>query len=292
MMPKVIKRLVIFVGLALIIAGVFLGMNRLQVLMNGDVHYYQHTKPTSTVDGAINLKTYSQQELTQLTKLTHGTKYTGNHSLDAVATRHVYQISGKNIRNFMGRDGVLQVHNESKMMTTPMVRDAAKFWNQVAGYQIIQVVASAKGSDEVIHDGKTKDKYIGGQQYNGTGIQFFPKNWKTKGFTATEDQDNREAVLIRELGHALGIPNLGGGKTGSAAGAVGYITPEVMSVWETGPNMLEANRTGIKSTPMDGAAVAMAGISWQRPRKLASWMLTTQKPVVVTYHAGKMTIDK
>jgi len=288
-MTKLTKRLVLLLGLALVVAGVFMGLNRLNASMTDDAHYYQRTKATNTVDGVINLKTYKQSELEQLTKITHGTKYTGNHSLDAVATRHVYKLGGKSIRNFVGSDGILQIHNESKMMTTPMVKDAAEFWNRVAGYDIVQVVDKPKASDEIIHDAKSQDKYIGGQQYDGTGMKFYPANWKKKGFTAAEDQINREAVLIRELGHALGIPTLGGGRTGGNAGAIGYITPEVMSVWETGPNMLPANRKGIRSTPMDAAAVALAGISWQHPRKLGAAVLKGQQ-VTVIYNSGQLSI--
>ncbi|NLR31901.1 hypothetical protein [Levilactobacillus tujiorum] len=288
-MAKFWRRLGLLVGLALVIAGVFAGMNRLHILMYGNSRYYQRTKPSSTTDGLVNRKLFSQGQLAQLTKLTHGTQYTGNTGLDAVATHYVYRQSEKNIRNFMGSDGVLQLYSESKMMRPAMVKDAAAFWNQVAGYRIVQVVDSAKASDEVIHDGKTKDKAVGGQQYNGTGIQFFPANWQTKGFSAREDLNNREAILIREIGHALGIPTLGGGKLGENAASVGYITSEVMGVWESGPNRLPANQKGIHSTRMDAAAVALAGISWQHPRRLATKVLTNQQPVVM-YNAGRLTV--
>ncbi|WP_334427169.1 MULTISPECIES: hypothetical protein [unclassified Levilactobacillus] len=282
---KLIKRLGFFAILALVIAGVSVGMTRMHILMFGNSRYYQHTKPYSTSEGQVNQKIYTKKTLKQLTTLTHGTRYTGNTGLDAVATRYTYHQAGKNISNFMGSDGVLQLYNESKLMTTPMVTDAANFWNQVAGRRVVQVVKTARVSDEVIHDGKTQAKYIGGQHYDGTGIEFFPANWISKGFTKTEDLDNREAVLIREIGHALGIPNLGGGKVGGNAAASGYITPEVMGVWETGPNVLPANQKGIKSTRMDAAALALAGISWQRPQRLASYVLSNRQ-IKVVYHAG------
>lgn len=289
-MAKFGRRLGLLMGLALIIAGVFAGMNRLHILMYGNSRYYQRTKPYSTTDGLVNRKLFSQAQLAQLTAMTHGTRYTGNTGLDAVATRYVYHQSGKNIRNFMGSDGVLQLYSESKMMRPAMVKDAATFWNRVAGYRIVQVVDSAKASDEVIHDGQTKDKAVGGQQYDGSGIQFFPANWQTKGFTAREDLNNREALLIREMGHALGIPTLGGGRLGENAGAAGYITTEVMGVWESGPNRLPANQKEIRSSQMDAAAIAMAGLSWQRPRRLAADVLTGKR-TVVTYHAGRLTVN-
>lgn len=288
-MTKFWRRLGWLAGLALVIAGVFGGMNRLHILMYGNRQYYQRTKPDSTTDGLVNRKLFSQSQLLQLTTLTHGTTYTGNTGLDDVATRYVYRQSGKSIRNFMGSDGVLQLYSESKMMRPAMVKDAATFWNQVAGYRIVQVVDSAKASDEVIHDGQTKGKSVGGQQYDGTGIQFFPANWQTKGFTARENLNNQEAVLIREIGHALGIPTLGGGRLGENASAVGYITTEVMGVWESGPNRLPANQKGIRSSQMDAAAVALAGISWQRPRRLATKVLTN-KQSIVTYDAGRLTV--
>lgn len=287
-MVKIVRRLGFLVILAVVVGGVFVGMTRMHVLMFGNPRYYQRTKPYSTSEGLVNQKIYHKNTLKQLTVLTHGTQYTGNTGLDVVATNYKYRQSGKNISNFMGSDGVLQLHNESKMMTTPMVQDAASFWNRVAGHRIVEVVGTAHESDEVIHDGKTQAKYIGGQHYDGTGIEFFPKNWVSKGFTTTEDLDNREAVLIREIGHALGIPNLGGGKVGGNAAAKGYITTEVMGVWETGPNVLPANRKGIRSSRMDAAAIALAGISWQRPQKLGESMLANQKQVA--YHDGHVTM--
>lgn len=289
-MVKIVKRLGFLAVLAVVVVGVFMGMTRMHILMFGNSRYYQRTKPYSTSEGLVNQKIYHKNTLRRLTVLTHGTQYTGNTGLDEVATHYKYHQAGKNISNFMGSDGVLQLYNESKMMTTPMVRDAASFWNQVAGHRVVEVVKTARASDEVIHDGKTQAKYIGGQHYDGTGMEFFPANWVSKGFTATEDLDNREAVLIREMGHALGIPNLGGGKVGGNAAAKGYITTEVMGVWETGPNVLPANRRGIRSSRMDAAAIALAGISWQRPRKLGGSMLTGQKAVL--YHDGRVTTVK
>lgn len=290
-MTKFWKRLGLFVGLALVVAGVFVGMNRLHALMTGDSRYYQRTRAYSTSDGLVNRKVFSHAQLVRLTAMTHGTKYTGNTGLDRVATHGVYQQSGKSLRNFMGTDGVLQLYSDSRMMRPAMVKDAAKFWNQVAGYRIVQVVDSAKASDEVIHDGKTKGQSMGGQQYDGSGIQFFPANWQTKGFTKRENLNNREAVLIREIGHALGIPTLGGGRLGENAGAIGYITTEVMGVWESGPNRLPANQKGIRSSRMDAAAIALAGISWQHPRRLAAKVLTGKQPVI-TYHSGRLTVNQ
>lgn len=290
MQKKWMKRIGWLLGLALVITGVFVGMNRLHVLMYGNVRYYQRTKPYNPTEGVVNQKIFSKSQLRTLTRMTHGTKYTGNTSLDRVATDYTYRQSGQNIQNFMGSDGVLQLYNESKLMSTPMVKDAATFWNKVAGKPVVRVVDSARASDEVIHDSQTKQKYLGGQHYDGTGIQFFSKNWQSQGFSKQADRDNREAVLIREIGHALGIPNLGGGPAGEAAGRTGYITTEVMGVWETGPNRLPANRQGIRSTPMDAAALTLAGTSWQRPQRVSTGALTGQ-PRVVTYHVGHVTVN-
>ncbi|HJE86159.1 MAG TPA: hypothetical protein K8U88_01105 [Levilactobacillus hammesii] len=295
-MQKWLKRLGWLLGLAMVIMGVFAGMNRLHILMSGNIRYYQRTKPYNPNEGGVNQKLFSKPQLQTLTlqtltRLTHGNKYTGNASLARVATDYTYRQSGQNIQNFMGSDGVLQLYNESKLMRTPMVKDAATFWNKVAGETIVQVVDKARASDEVIHDSQTKQKYLGGQHYDGTGIQFFPKNWQSQGFSTQDNQVNREAVLIREIGHALGIPDLGGGPAGENAGREGYITTEVMGVWETGPNRLPANRRGIRSTPMDAAALAIAGTSWQRPQRVATSVLSGHQLTVV-YHSGRVAVIK
>ncbi|MCT4488178.1 hypothetical protein [Levilactobacillus parabrevis] len=260
----------------------FLGYWTTQRIVGGpNRHYYQRTKTDNR--GTIARGHYSQAELEALTRLTHGSQYHGNTSLDIVATKYVYQLDGKPLPNIVGNDGVLQLYNKSKFMTTAMVRDAAAYWNHLAGAKIVAVVDSQRLSDEVIHDNETQRGVLGRQSYNGQGLVFFPPNWHMSGLSAKDRNNWQEAALIHEIGHALGIPHLGGGPLGGNAASAGILTAEFMAPWRPGRNPL-----GVRSTAADAAALALAGLSWQQPRRLASWVLTDPAATVI-YNQGRLT---
>ncbi|WP_203642150.1 hypothetical protein [Levilactobacillus andaensis] len=294
-MFKVLRRILYLVVLAVVVFFVVKGMTKVNISLFGNHNYYQRSKGTSTNDGLVNQKTYSQARLKQLTTITHGTKYSGNTSLDKVATRYSYKVAGHTINNFMGRDGVLQLYNESSFMSDKMVKDAAEYWNTLAGTRIVEVVKTAKASDEVIHDDQEKNKYgIGGQTYNNMGMLFYPHNWAVTGLTARGKNNWKEAILLREIGHALGIPNLGGGAAGVNDRNANKKSTDFMGNW--GVELVNApleNKRGITSTPVDAAALTIAGIAWPRPQKLANWAFTTPK-ATVNYDNGKIvsTIPK
>ncbi|WP_125581829.1 hypothetical protein [Levilactobacillus cerevisiae] len=287
---KVFKRFVFFVLLAAVVGTAMWGMTKMYQAMFGNNHYYQRSRAYTTQDGLINQKMVSGKKLQQLTSLTHGTAYTGNTSLDQASVTYRYRVGKNNISNFMGTDTTLQLYTESKLMTKSMVQDAATYWNTLAGQQIVSVVDSAKQSDEVIHDSKSDSNStsLGGQTYDRQGMNFHPANWKSKGLSSAEKQDWVEAVLIREIGHALGIPSLAGGTLGTNAFAEGKIGSEVMGYWSVGNAAPAVNKLGVKSTVMDGAALALAGLSWKQPQRLAKWVYTDQTPYVL-YHDGKVT---
>lgn len=260
----------------------FLGYQVTQRVVGGpNRHYYQRTKTDNR--GTIARGHYSQEELTKLTQITHGSQYHGNTSLDLAATKYAYQLEGKPLPNIVGQDGVLQLYNKSNFMTTAMVRDAAAYWNQIAGVQIVEVVDRQRLSDEVIHDDEIQRGVLGRQSYNGQGLVFFPQNWHLSGLSAKDQKNWQEAALIHEIGHALGIPHLGGGSLGGNAASAGIITTEFMAPWRPVRNPL-----GVRSTAVDAAALAIAGLSWQKPRKLASWVLTNPT-ATVTYDNGELT---
>lgn len=288
MLVKNIKRISFLILLIAVIAGAMWSMTRMYQGMFGDNHYYQRTRAYSTQDGLINQKLVDTKKLQHLTTLTHGTRYTGNTSLDRVAKDYHYRIGQDDILNFIGNDAKLRLYTESKLMTKSMLKDAATFWNTLAGQQIVVVVNQAKQSDEVIHDGKTKKGSLGGQTYNRQGMVFYPQNWKSSGLSASEKANWREAVLIREVGHALGIPSLGGGKQGLNAWNAGKIGSEVMGYWSVGSAAPQANKEGITSTSMDAAALALAGLSWEKPQRLAKWIYARPNGYV-NYHNGKIT---
>lgn len=267
--------------LGIILIG-FLGYQVTQRVVGGpNRHYYQRTKTDNR--GTIAREHYSQEELTKLTQITHGGQYHGNTSLDLAATKYAYQLEGKPLPNIVGQDGVLQLYNKSEFMTTAMVRDAAAYWNRLAGVKIVEIVDRQRLSDEVIHDDENQRGVLGRQSYNGQGLIFFPQNWHISNLSAKDRNNWQEAALIHEIGHALGIPHLGGGPLGGNAATAGIITTEFMAPWRPVRNPL-----GVRSTTVDAAVLALAGLSWQQPRKLASWVLTTPM-ATVTYDQGRLT---
>lgn len=266
----------------------YFGKSYHQDLVKGpNNHYYQRTKTFNK--GKIQQNIYSQSELSQLTLVTHGSQYSGNTSLDSASTAHVYQLNGQPLPNIVGPDGVLQLYNQSGFMTSQMVVAAAKYWNKIAGKKIVEVVSKQYQSDEVIHDGQNSQAVLGGQTYNGQGIRFYPGNWRSLASLSKRNQNNwKEAALIHEIGHALGVPHLGGGILGTNANTDGISTTELMATWTVAQsNSPKQNNAGVRSTNVDAAALALAGLSWEKPQRLASWVLKTPGSYV-NYDNGKI----
>lgn len=292
----------ILVGVLLLLGGCFLA-TKVEVnandLENQVPNYYQRTPQFNNPLGVINLTYYTQNELEQLTSITHGGQYYGNTSLDKVSSEHIYVLGQAPLKNFVGSDSILQLYNESELMTTDMVKKAADYWNRLAGTKIVEVVFSQEESDEVIHDDNITEGVIvdgkmiyplGSQFYTGEGILFYRKNWHIDESALPEVYKNnwKEAALIHEIGHALGVPHLGGGVEG--IDSVGnFLGTEFMSTWTVGVfgSPME-NAYGVKSSNIDAAALALAALSWEKPQKLASWILT-HPDGYVNYNNGEIT---
>ncbi|MGQ4558608.1 hypothetical protein ACUIJQ_04840 [Levilactobacillus hammesii] len=184
---------------------------------------------------------------------------------------------------------MLKLYTKSTFMTPEMVQDAATYWNKLAGKRIVVVVNQQYQSDEVIHDGQHDRHVLGGQTYNGQGIKFYPDNWQISALSAKNQKNWKEAALIHEIGHALGIPHLGGGLLGSNAANAGVSITDFMGPWAVGGTHTPIqNEYGVRSTAVDAAALALAGASWQKPQRLASWVLTSPTRGV-TYNNGRIT---
>ncbi|WP_367294748.1 hypothetical protein [Levilactobacillus yonginensis] len=287
---KIVVRILFLLVVGVVVFFTVKSMNKIYISKFGNKHYYQRVKSVSTNDGLVNQKIYSKATLKKLTTVTHGTKYTGNTSLDRVSETYHYKIKKDNISNFMGNDGVLQLYNKSKFMSDAMVRDAAMMWNTLAGQTIVEVVDSQNKSDEVIHDSQKKTKYgVGGQSYNGMGMIFYPNDWAVTGLTKQNKQNWKEAILLKEMGHALGVPNMGGGLMGTNDQVANLKNADFMGAWGVQlSNAPKSNLKGITTTRMDGAVLKIAGIAWPRPRKLANWVLTKPSAHMV-YNNGKIT---
>lgn len=289
-MFKIIRRIFYLIIVIIVVAFTVNSMNKIYISKFGNKHYYQRSTAVSTTDGLVNQKIYSKAKLKALTTITHGTKYTGNTSLDRVSMTYHYKIGKNNINNFMGNDGVLQLYNQSSFISNKMVKDAASIWNKLAGQTIVEVVDSQKKSDEVIHDSQKKTKYgIGGQTYNRMGIFFYPNNWGVTGLSARGLNNWKEAIILKEMGHALGIPNLGGGEMGTNDQQANRKNADFMGNWGVElVNAPKSNLKGIKTTRMDGAALQIAGIAWPRPRRLAGWVFK-EPQAYIEYNNGKIT---
>ncbi|WP_086349996.1 hypothetical protein [Candidatus Enterococcus clewellii] len=260
---------------------------------------YQLTPAYCNVGGKITRNMYSQPELEKLTSITHGDVYNGNTSLDTVSTDYVYQLEGANLTNFVGSDGILQLYNTSELMTMQMAESAAAYWNKLAGAKIVEIVATQAESDETIRDSDANGIWVngtlhyplGGQSYNGDGILFYPNHWQLDSTALPKAFKNnwKVATLIHEIGHALGIPHLGGGSDGENAIRDNVLGTEFMCSWAVGVigSPLE-NIEGVRSSKIDAAALAMAGLTWEKPRKVASWLFSEEEASVL-YNNGVIT---
>ncbi|WP_125682698.1 hypothetical protein [Levilactobacillus yonginensis] len=108
---KQIKTLVAVVLVTILFGGMtYFGKSYHRDLVEGpNNHYYQRTKTFNK--GKIKRHLYAQSELSKLTLMTHGSRYSGNTSLDSAATAYVYQLNGQPLPNIVGPDGVLQLYN-------------------------------------------------------------------------------------------------------------------------------------------------------------------------------------
>lgn len=251
-------------------------------------NYYQNTPAYSNPRGAVSLEEYSQQELETLAAIAQGeNQFQGNSSLKLTASDHFYGIEdGLPYKNFVGEDGILQLYNESSLMTTNMVEQAAEYWNLLAGQTVVEVVGTQEESDEVIYDVAGNTGTLGGQTVL-YGIRFYPDSWlvlQSSEYTETEKHLWKMATLIHEIGHGLGVPHLGGGRDGGNASAdpanIHYGT-EFMAPWRP-----KENPTGIISSQQVAASLALAGLTYQKSQKLASWILE-EPNASVSYNTNK-----
>lgn len=249
-------------------------------------NYYQNTPAHTNPDGKINLTIYNQSQLNELSAIAGGDdQYLGNTGLRLAATDHIYAMKkGVPYPNVVGDDGVYQLYNESEFMSDQQVQFAAEFWNKVAGKKIVEIVANREDSDQVIYDsewtGGGEQVPLGGQTFH-SGIQFYPSNWVVEAFTETQLDQQKVATLIHEIGHGLAIPHLGGGEDGVNAPNNNFFGNEVMSTWSP-----IVNTEGIISTKELAASLALAGLSYQKPQRLAQWILPN-KSYNVTYLPSK-----
>ncbi|WP_125682694.1 hypothetical protein [Levilactobacillus yonginensis] len=61
-----------------------------------------------------------------------------------------------------------------------------------------------------------------------------------------------------------------------------------MATWTVAkPNSPKQNNLGVRSTDVDAAALALAGLSWEKPQRLAGWVLKMPNSYV-NYDNGKI----
>ncbi|MBM7617188.1 hypothetical protein JOC36_000737 [Weissella uvarum] len=229
---------------------------------------FANTTPYSNVNGAIATGIYTDAEIEKLTAIAHGTEYNGNTNFDGVYTDGVYVNGTSPYLNLVGADGVLKLYNQSAYLPKAAQSAVAGFWNAIAGTEIVRFVDNVADSDEVIHDVAGDTGVLGAQTYDGRGLIFYPDAWHTSNLTPTQEETWHISLFLHEIGHALGIPHLGGGVDGVNAGNASRFGDELMGPWT-----VTKHPEGIKSTLVDAAALAVAALTWRKPRRIADWVL-------------------
>ncbi|KRN76620.1 hypothetical protein [Weissella minor] len=230
---------------------------------------YANTLAFSRADGSIDDSIYTDAELKQLTTIAYGDQFNGNANFERVYTERVYKNGTSKYSNLVGADGVLKLYNDSKMLPKAAESAVADFWNHVAGEEVVRFVNVVENSDEVIHDVAGDNGVLGAQTYNGNGLIMYPDSWHIDHLTAEQQENYHMATVIHEIGHALGIPHLGGGNDGTNAANAVRFGNEVMGPW----SILD-HPDGIQNTLVDAAALAIAALTWRKPRKLATWIFS------------------
>ncbi len=245
---------------------------------------FANTGAFSNLGGVVTLNVYSDTELKELTSITHGTQYTGNTDLDRVYTEHVYKNGPANRLNLVGQDGFLKLYNQSKFIPKEAETAVANFWNYVAGEEIVRFVNTVQESDEVIHDISGDNGVLAAQTYDGNGLVVYPDSWHIDDLSKEQQENWHLTTIIHEIGHGLGIPHLGGGVDGANAGKAGKFGNELMGPWS-----VFDNPDGAKSTLIEAAALAIAGLTWRNPRRLASWVLDDKNKKAYALYNKRVT---
>lgn len=250
-------------------------------------NHYQNSPAYSNPDGKISYRgIYQQSELNKLAEIAGGDdQYLGNSGLRLAATDYFYGMKeGVPYYNVIGPDGVYQLYNESEFMSDQQVRFAADYWNKLASQTIVEVVENREESDQVIYDSEwigSGGVPLGGQTYTN-GLKFYPGNWKPDQFNETQLDQQKVATLIHEIGHGLGIPHLGGGVDGANASRDIQWGSEFMAPWSP-----FRNPDGIVSSDENAASLALAGMTYQTPKKLAFWILGKKMIIMWFIHHQK-----
>lgn len=230
---------------------------------------------------------YPAEQLTELTRIVQGTKFSGNDTLARIGDLQFRQW-GNQAARVVGADGILQLYNQSNFVSDELVDAAARYWNLLAGTVIVQRVMSATDCDEVIRDGKQLGHALGSHAADDRGLIFYPENWHTDNLSVLDQQNWRMAVLLHEIGHALGIPHLGGGPTGDAAQRAGVMVDDFMATWTPRIAVTADRPVGVNSTVVDAAALALIELNRSQPRQLATWLFDNPTGYV-NFNAGKVT---